>query len=205
MIKVAILNYSIGNLASVKNAIDRLNNVCVNIIDDADSIFDYDKVILPGVGAFENAMQHLKKQNIDEALMDFIKSGKPILGICLGMQLLFDKSYEFGEHSGLGIISGEVVKFRDSNLKIPHMGWNTMDIKQHSKLLNGIKKDEYFYFVHSYYVKAKYEKNIIAMCNYGENFSAIVQKDNVFGIQPHPEKSSNIGLKLLNNFINLEM
>ncbi len=205
MVSIAILNYNIGNLSSVRNAIQNLGNTKVDIVSDADSIKQYDKVILPGVGAFENAMQHLRSHHIDEALMLFIKSGKPLLGICLGMQLLFDKSYEFGEHLGLGVISGEVVKFQDKNLKIPHMGWNTINIKQNSKLLKNIKNNEYLYFVHSYYVKAKYKENILAICNYGEDFSAIVQKDNVFGIQSHPEKSSSSGLKILNNFINLEM
>ncbi|MBR7118431.1 MAG: imidazole glycerol phosphate synthase subunit HisH [Helicobacteraceae bacterium] len=203
MIKVAILNYNIGNLASVQNALQMLENVSIDIVHDADLIAGYDKVILPGVGAFENAMKHLIASNMNEAIDLFVKSGKQILGICLGMQLLFDKSYEFGEHLGLGLISGEVVKFRDSTLKIPHIGWNTIDIKQDSRLLKGIANNEYFYFVHSYYVKAKYKENILAMCNYGEDFGAIVQKDNVFGIQPHPEKSSNAGLKILNNFINL--
>ena len=203
MIKVAILNYNIGNLASVQNALQMLENVSIDIVYDADLIASYDKVILPGVGAFENAMKHLIASNMNEAIDLFVKSGKQILGICLGMQLLFDKSYEFGEHLGLGLISGEVVKFRDSTLKIPHIGWNTIDIKQDSRLLKGIANNEYFYFVHSYYVKAKYKENILAMCNYGEDFGAIVQKDNVFGIQPHPEKSSNAGLKILNNFINL--
>lgn len=203
MMKVAILNYNIGNLASVKNALQTFDNVFVDIVCDVDLIASYDKVILPGVGAFENAMKHLRDNNMDEAIYSFIKSGKHILGICLGMQLLFDKSYEFGEHLGLGLISGEVVKFRDSTLKIPHIGWNMIDIKQDRGLLKGIKNNEYFYFVHSYYVEAKYKENILAMCNYGKNFSAIVQKDNIFGIQFHPEKSSNAGLKILNNFINL--
>ncbi|RDU57479.1 imidazole glycerol phosphate synthase subunit HisH [Helicobacter sp. MIT 99-5507] len=201
--KVAILNYNIGNLANVKNALQTFDNVFVDIVCDVDLIASYDKVILPGVGAFENAMKHLRDNNMDEAIYSFIKSGKHILGICLGMQLLFDKSYEFGEHLGLGLISGEVVKFRDSTLKIPHIGWNMIDIKQDRGLLKGIKNNEYFYFVHSYYVEAKYKENILAMCNYGKNFSAIVQKDNIFGIQFHPEKSSNAGLKILNNFINL--
>ena len=205
MVSIAILNYNIGNLSSVRNAIQNLGNTKVDIINNADSIAKYDKIILPGVGAFENAMQYLKLNNMDEAIKLFIKSGKPLLGICLGMQLLFDKSYEFGEHLGLGVISGEVVKFQDKNLKIPHMGWNTINIKQNSKLLKNIKNNEYLYFVHSYYVKAKYKENILAICNYGEDFSAIVQKDNVFGIQSHPEKSSSSGLKILNNFINLEM
>ena len=201
MVSIAILNYNIGNLSSVRNAIQNLGNTKVDIINNADSIAKYDKIILPGVGAFENAMQYLKLNNMDEAIKLFIKSGKPLLGICLGMQLLFDKSYEFGEHLGLGIISGEVVKFQDKNLKIPHMGWNTINIKQNSKLLKNIKNNEYFYFVHSYYVRAKYEDNILATCYYNQEFSAVVQKDNIFGIQPHPEKSSSAGLEILNNFI----
>lgn len=201
MINIAILNYNIGNLSSVKNAIQSLRNAKVDIINDADSIPKYDKIILPGVGAFENAMKYLKSSNMDEAIKLFIKSGKPLLGICLGMQILFDKSYEFGEHLGLGVVSGEVVKFQNKNLKIPHMGWNTIDIKQDSKLLKNIKNNEYFYFVHSYYVKAKYKDNVLATCYYDQEFSAIVQKDNIFGIQPHPEKSSSAGLEILNNFI----
>ena len=202
MINIAILNYNSGNLASVKNALQALN-ISADIVCDADLIAKYDKIILPGVGAFENAMNHLRENHMDEAINLFAKSGKHIFGICLGMQLLFDKSYEFGEHLGLGLISGEVVKFGDSMLKIPHIGWNTIEIKQNKGLLNGIKNNEYFYFVHSFYVKAAHKENILAMCNYGENFCAIVQKDNIFGIQPHPEKSSNAGLKILDNFINL--
>lgn len=200
--KVAILNYNIGNLASVKNAFLSLG-IDAKIVTDAESLTKYDKLILPGVGAFENAMQHLHKSGMKEALFEFAKTGKSIFGICLGMQLLFDKSYEFGEHDGLGFISGEVVKFENSNLKIPHMGWNSINILRDSTLLSGVNDGEYLYFVHSFYVKSSYMDDVVATCDYGVNFSAIVQKDNIFGIQPHPEKSSKIGLKILENFVKL--
>ncbi len=200
MLRVAILNYNVGNLASVRNAFYTLG-LEADIVSDPEFIAHYDKIILPGVGAFENAMQHLRDSNMCEALLDVAKSGKPILGICLGMQLLMDKSYEFGEHIGLGLISGEVLRFKDSHLKIPHMGWNKISIIRQSSLLDDINNGEYLYFVHSYYVKNNYKNDVVASCDYGVEFSAIIQKDNIFGIQPHPEKSSNIGLKIIKNFV----
>lgn len=197
--KIAILNYNIGNLASVKNAFFALG-IDTSVISKPELIKEYDKLILPGVGAFENAMTFLNNSGMKEAIFNFIKSGKEMLGICLGMQLLFDKSHEFGLHNGLGLISGEVVKFNNSNLKIPHMGWNTINKIQDSPLLNNICDKEYLYFVHSFYVRNKNESEVLALCDYGVKFSAIVQKENIFGIQAHPEKSSKIGLKILQNF-----
>lgn len=198
--KIAILNYNIGNLASVKNAISLLG-VEADIIRDASKIKDYDKLILPGVGAFENAMNSLNECGMSEAIIEFAHSGRGILGICLGMQLLFEKSYEFGEHSGLGLLEGEVVKFQESHLKVPHMGWNKIDILKQSPILDGIESGSYLYFVHSFCVKDS--PQTIATSQYGEIFSAIVQQDNIIGIQPHPEKSSQNGLKILDNFIRL--
>lgn len=148
-------------------------------------------------------MKHLDESGMKEAVFEFVKSGKFMLGICLGMQLLFDKSYEFGEHTGLGLIRGEVVKFSDSRLKIPHMGWNAINILKDSAILGDISSGDYLYFVHSFYVKNKYIDDVVATSNYGVDFSAIVRKDNIFGIQPHPEKSSKVGLKILENFIKL--
>ncbi len=201
---LGIVNYGIGNLASVQNALCKIGATAI-ITQDPESLKTYDHLILPGVGAFGDAMQHLKHNGMREAVLEFAKSGKPLLGICLGMQLLFDKSYEFGEHLGLGLIKGEVIPFEakdlDANQKIPQMGWNRVTIHQTSSLLKGLESPFYLYFVHSYYVKNL--QNAIGISQYGMKFASIVQKDNVFGIQPHPEKSHNVGLRILQNFTNL--
>ena len=201
--KIAILNYNIGNLSSVQNALSALG-IEGRIISKSDEVAKFDKLILPGVGAFGDAVAHLNQSGMNEAIKDFAKSGKYMLGICLGMQLLMDKSYEFGEFDGLGLIKGEVVKFESSNLKIPQMGWNRIEIVRESALLNNIPNGAFLYFVHSFYVKNHNSENVVATCDYGVKFSAIIQKDNIFGIQPHPEKSAKIGLKILENFINLK-
>lgn len=199
--KIAILNYNIGNLSSVKNALDALG-AQARIISNANEVGKFDKLILPGVGAFGDAMAHLRQSGMDETIKDFAKSGKYLLGICLGMQLLFTKSYEFGEFRGLDLLQGEVVKFQSNSLKIPQMGWNRIEIVRDCTLLSGIQNGAFLYFVHSFYVpKNPY---CVASCEYGESFSAIVQKENIFGIQPHPEKSAESGLKILQNFINLK-
>ncbi len=201
--KIAILNYNIGNLSSVKNAINALGAEA-QIISNPSEVSKFDKLILPGVGAFGDAMTHLNQNALSESIKDFAKRGKYLLGICLGMQLMLDKSYEFGEFEGLGLIKGEVVKFESESLKIPQMGWNRIEITRESPLLKGIPNGAFLYFVHSFYVKNRDSIDTIATCDYGVRFSAIVQKDNIFGIQPHPEKSANIGLKILENFINLK-
>jgi len=196
--KVGIVDYNMGNLASVKNAFYKLN-IKANIVKYPEELKKFDKLIFPGVGAFGDAMIHLKEINLDEAIKEFIKSGKYVLGVCLGMQLLFSNSEEFGYHEGLNIIEGEVVKFK-VNKKIPHMGWNKIFFKE-SKLSTGLN-EPYLYFVHSYHVKCD-EKYVIGKTIYGYEFISSVNKDNVFGFQPHPEKSHNVGLKILENFINL--
>ena len=207
--KIAILNYNIGNLSSVKNALNALGAEA-QIISNPSEVAKFDKLILPGVGAFGDAVAHLNQSGMSEAIKDFAKSGKYLLGICLGMQLLMDKSYEFGEFDGLGLIKGEVVKFESESLKIPQMGWNRIDIVRESPLLSGLNglhsvpNGAFLYFVHSFYVKNCHSENVVATCDYGVRFSAIIQKDNIFGIQPHPEKSANLGLKILENFINLK-
>lgn len=199
---LGIVNYKIGNLASVRNAIASLGEEVV-IEENPQNLKKYDRLILPGVGAFGDAMEHLAVSGMQEAVLEFAKSGKPLLGICLGMQLLFNKSYEFGEHSGLGLLQGEVVRFslEDKTMKIPHMGWNLVHKNKESPLLQGLDSTFYLYFVHSFYVKNL--ENAVGISNYGVNFASIVQKDNIFGIQPHPEKSHNVGLRILKNFINL--
>ena len=201
---LGIVDYNIGNLASVQNAILKVGE-SAKIESDPSKLKDYDKIILPGVGAFGDAMEHLQKSGMQEAILDFVKSGKFLLGICLGMQLLFQKSYEFGEHSGLGLLEGEIVHFEKATLKkgekIPHMGWNRVKKVKNSALLEGLEDSFYLYFVHSYYLGES--KNAIGMSHYGIDFVSIVQKENIFGIQPHPEKSHNVGLKILKNFVKL--
>lgn len=201
---LGIVDYNIGNLASVQNAILKVGE-SAKIESDPSKLKDYDKIILPGVGAFGDAMEHLQKSGMQEAILDFVKSGKFLLGICLGMQLLFQKSYEFGEHSGLGLLEGEIIHFEKATLKkgekIPHMGWNLVKKAKNSALLEGLEDSFYLYFVHSYYLGES--KNALGMSHYGIDFVSIVQKENIFGIQPHPEKSHNVGLKILKNFVKL--
>jgi glutamine amidotransferase len=165
---------------------------------------NYDKLIFPGVGAFGDAMEHLQQTNLDEAMKEFVKSGKYVLGVCLGMQLLFESSEEFGNHKGLGIIKGKVIKFKYdiiSTHKIPHMGWNKMFFIKETPLFKDLE-DPYLYFVHSYHVVCD-DKYVIGKSIYGYEFISSVNKDNVFGFQPHPEKSHNEGLKVLKNFVEL--
>ncbi|MDD5359042.1 MAG: imidazole glycerol phosphate synthase subunit HisH [Sulfurovaceae bacterium] len=199
---IGIVNYNMGNLASVSNAFTKLG-IKTEIENDPKNIQNYDKLLLPGVGAFGDAMTHLKSNGMDEAIKDFAASGKPLLGICLGMQLLFESSEEFGSNDGLGLIDGEIVKFDetkfDHKLKIPHMGWNEIFTEKNSPIFDGLPKDFYLYFVHSYHVVCD-DKYTIGKTHYGYKFVSAVQKDNIYGIQPHPEKSHDNGLKILENF-----
>jgi glutamine amidotransferase len=202
---IAIVDYKMGNLASVQNAFAKLG--CETVIEsDPDKFQDYEKLILPGVGAFGDAMEHLRERNMIEPIKEYAASGKYILGICLGMQLLFDSSEEFGAHKGLGLISGEVKAFNSDKfsepLKVPHMGWNRMFTSEHP-LFENLDEDQYLYFVHTFHVTCKNEDNIIGRTNYGYEFTSAVANKNVFGIQPHPEKSHDNGLKILKNFIQL--
>ncbi len=203
--KIAIVDYNMGNLRSVQNAMQKIGHPAV-IEKEPNKIAEYDKLILPGVGAFGDAMEHLRSSGMDEAIKEFAASGKPLLGICLGMQLLFDKSYEFGEHEGLGLIRGEVVPFDTSRfphrLKVPHMGWNELFVQKRSPLFEGLPKAFYLYFVHSYHVVCEQEQTI-GKTLYGYEFVSAVQKANIFGFQPHPEKSHDVGLAILKNFVEL--
>ncbi len=203
--KICIIDYNMGNLSSVKNAFLKLGQK-VDIVKDADRLKDYDKVVLPGVGAFGDAMVHLNKFGLSDSIKEFSKTGKPMLGICLGMQLLFERSEEFGSHIGLGLIPGDIKYFEVSKfpkrLKVPHMGWNKLFIQKDSPLLKGMKEDFYLYFVHSYHASCK-EEFIIGKTLYGYEFASAVQNENIFGLQPHPEKSHDSGLKILKNFMEL--
>jgi len=202
---IGIIDYNMGNLRSVYNAFEKIGKK-VDIIKNADKLKKYDKIFLPGVGAFGDAMNCLDETGMREAIVDFSKSGKPLLGVCLGMQLLFDKSCEFGETKGLCLIPGEIVEFDKSKfqtkLKVPHMGWNEIFIQKNSPLLKDIKDETYLYFVHSFHATCA-DEYIVANANYGYSFPSVVQKDNVYGFQPHPEKSHDNGLKILKNFVEL--
>ncbi|CAD7288802.1 imidazole glycerol phosphate synthase subunit HisH [Campylobacter suis] len=199
---IAIIDYGAGNIQSVMNAFEKIG-AKATLVSDADKLKSYDKLILPGVGAFSEAMQRLKSANLDEAIKDFVASSKPFLGICLGMQLLFDQSDEFGFSAGLGLISGKVVKFQNDKfitpLKVPHVGWNTVNFKKQTAINKGLKDSEYFYFVHSFHAVCE-DDVVLGVSKYGYNFISAVAKDNVFGFQPHPEKSHDTGLKILKNF-----
>ena len=202
---IAIVDYNMGNLASVQNAFALLGEDTV-VESDPTKFKEYDKLILPGVGAFGDAMEHLRERDMIDAIKEFAASGKPMLGICLGMQLLFESSEEFGAHEGLGLIKGKVTRFDESKfeekLKVPHMGWNRMFTKEHP-LFSGLDDMHYLYFVHTFHVNCDDENDIIGRTNYGYEFTSAVAHNNVMGIQPHPEKSHTNGLKILENFIKM--
>jgi glutamine amidotransferase len=202
---IGIVDYNMGNLASVQNAFASLGEQTF-IESDPQKFKKYDKLLLPGVGAFGDAMEHLKERNMVEAIKEFANSGKYMFGICLGMQLLFESSEEFGFNEGLGLIKGNVTAFDTAKfsepLKVPHMGWNRMFTKEHP-LFEGLDEAHYLYFVHTYHVNCVDEKDIIGRTNYGYEFTSAIAHNNILGIQPHPEKSHKNGLKILENFIKL--
>ena len=195
---IAIINYKMGNLGSVKNALDSLNIESV-ITDDVEVIKKADKLILPGVGAFKKAMDNLKELNLDKVIIEEVKKGKPILGICLGMQLLFSSSEEYGLTNGLNLLDGKIVHFKENGLKIPHMGWNNLIIPNNSKLFKGLD-NPYVYFVHSYHLVTDNKDYLLTNTVYGYEFSCAVEYKNIFATQFHPEKSGDVGLKILKNF-----
>lgn len=202
---IGIVDYGAGNLRSVQNALDFLGAKC-ELIDKPEKLIKCDKVLLPGVGAFGDAIEKLKKNGLDEAIIEFVKSGKYFLGICLGMQLLFESSDEGKAEDGLALVKGKVVKFNESkfktSLKIPHIGWNSIEFEQNTPLNRDLNRSIYLYFVHSYHVLCD-EKYIFGKSYYGYSFASAVCKDNIFGIQPHPEKSHENGIIILKNFTEL--
>jgi len=194
---IAIIDYGAGNIFSVLNALEYLG-VPAELTADGDKIRQADAIILPGVGAFPDAMRMLHATGLTELLKE--EAGKkPFLGICLGMQMLFEKSWEFEETEGLGLIPGEIVRIPDTWLKIPHMGWNQLEITQSCPFLEGIKDGDSVYFVHSYMAKTEPE-NVVAYSDYGVQVPALVRCGNVYGAQYHPEKSGAVGLQMLRNF-----
>jgi len=200
---IAMIDYDAGNIKSVEKALQKLGADVV-ITKDPQVILSADKVILPGVGSFGDAMNNLKKYGLDEVIHQVVENGTPFLGICLGLQLLFERSDESPEAVGLGILEGEILRIPDAEgLKIPHMGWNSLHLQNDGRLFKGLRENDYVYFVHSYYLKAEDESIVKATTNYSVDIHASVEKDNVFACQFHPEKSSDVGLKILKNFVEL--
>lgn len=203
---ITIVDYQMGNLRSVQKALESVGSHAV-VSSDPNEIARAEKLILPGVGGFGDAIAELRNRRLTEPILDVIHSGKPMLGICLGLQLLFEVGYEGGSHQGLGVFQGEVLRFSgegysaSSDLKVPHMGWNQVTIRKAGcPLMQDIPDQSYFYFVHSYYVQPVDSNSIWLECDYGKKFCAAVWKDNVYATQFHPEKSQSLGLRLLKNF-----
>lgn len=203
---IAIVDYGVGNLFSLKSSFAAIGAETV-LTPDPDVIKKADKILLPGVGAFGDAAEKLKKSGLGDLIVEEANKGKPLLGICLGMQLLLEKSYEYGEHKGLGLIKGEIKPIADvipNDLKIPHIGWNALEFKGTSPIFKHIKNGDFVYFVHSYY-GTNCDENVIATTEYGATLTAAVQNKNVYGCQFHPEKSGTVGLKILRGFCDLEV
>jgi glutamine amidotransferase len=200
---VAIVDYGMGNLHSVSKAVERLGYTSL-VTADAGEILAADSVILPGVGAFGDAMEHLRASGMDVVVKAVAEAGQPLLGICLGMQLLFSSSEEHGEHKGLDLLPGSVVRFAPRDrYKVPHMGWNKLGFLQpESPLLTGLEEG-HVYFVHSYHVLAGSDSDLLAVTDYGHPVTAVVGRNHVYGMQFHPEKSGELGIKLLGNFLRL--
>ena len=200
---IAIIDYDAGNIRSVEKAMAKLGQE-VWITRDRERIMNADKVILPGVGSFGDAMAHLREYNLVEVIKDVVAEKKPFLGICLGLQLLYESSEETPGVEGLGILKGKILRIPEQkDLKIPHMGWNSLHLQNDGRLFRGIEQNPYVYFVHSYYLKAEEEETVKATTEYSVNIHASVEKDNVFACQFHPEKSGDLGLQILKNFAEL--
>ena len=204
---IAIVDYGVGNLFSLKSSFAAIGAETV-LTPDPEVIKKADKILLPGVGAFGDAAEKLQKTGLGDLIIEEANKGKPLLGICLGMQLLLEKSYEYGEHKGLGLIKGEIRPISDvipKDLKIPHIGWNALTFKgDKSPIFKYIKNGDFVYFVHSYY-GSNCDDNVIATTEYGATLTAAVQNKNVYGCQFHPEKSGTVGLNILRGFCDLEV
>jgi imidazole glycerol-phosphate synthase subunit HisH len=200
---IAIVDYGMGNLRSVQKGFEKVGHKAV-VTGDAAEIAAADKIVLPGVGAIEDAIKELRRKNLVDPVLTAIRSDKPFLGICLGLQLLFETSYENGEHKGFGVFPGEVVKFKlPKGFSIPHMGWNQLIVRNRPPILDGIAEGTHFYFVHSYYVVPQNPNIVAAETDYGGPFCSMIWRKNVFATQFHPEKSQSAGLRILKNFAEL--
>ena len=198
---IAIVDYGVGNLRSVQKALERVGAEAV-VSGDPGTLDAARGVVLPGVGAFGDGMAHLRARELVQPVLRQVEAGKPLLGICLGMQLLFEESEEMGQHTGLGLLPGRVVRFPEGDLKVPHIGWNQLQVRD-DPLLAGIGDGSYAYFVHSYYVAPAQGQDVLATTEYGIQFAAVVGRARVWGAQFHPEKSQEVGLRLLQNFTQL--
>ncbi|MBL7161014.1 MAG: imidazole glycerol phosphate synthase subunit HisH [Anaerolineales bacterium] len=200
---IAIINYGAGNLHSVHKAVEYVGGEAV-VTSDAQTILSAEKVILPGVGAFQDGMEGLDARGLLPVVKQIAESGRPLLGICLGMQLFFDVSEEQGAHQGLGLLPGQVLAFTKPGMKIPQIGWNQLEITSNFPLLKNIPNEAYVYFNHSYYCQPKNQAHVIATTDYGSQFASVVLSKNIYGVQFHPEKSQKVGLQILKNFVELE-
>jgi len=195
---IGIIDYGMGNLYSLSKALERLG-YSYDFVAQPERLGECRGLILPGVGAFGDAIANIRELGLEPAIHDYAATGRPILGICLGMQLLFGKSAEHGEHIGLGLLNGEVVRFA-GDYKIPHMGWNQLQLRADHWLFDGVQSGDYAYFVHSYHVQVGNAEELLATSDYHQDVTAIVGRDNVYGMQFHPEKSGETGMRLLRNF-----
>ncbi len=198
---IVVINYGVGNFGSVEKALKFIGKA-VKISNDPRDVRDAEKIILPGVGAFRDAITFLEEQDLIYVIKEEVAKGKPLLGICLGLQLLFEESEEGGLYKGLSLLKGRVVRF-EGDIKVPHMGWNSVSLAGKSYLLEGIPDNTYFYFANSYYADAEDKVVVKGITRYGVEFPSVVERGNIFGTQFHPEKSGNIGLKVLENFANI--
>ncbi|MFN8007081.1 MAG: imidazole glycerol phosphate synthase subunit HisH [Terriglobia bacterium] len=198
---IAIIDYAINNLRSVEKAFQSLGADVLATSSPAE-IRKAEKLVLPGVGAFADAMQNLRSKNLEDLLREKVEAGTPLLGVCLGLQLLFRESEEFGRHFGFNFIPGKVVRFREG-LKVPHIGWNQLHHKRVDPLLQGIEDQSFVYFVHSYYAVPEHSEDVLATSDYGIEFPAIARRGNVWATQFHPEKSQSVGLHILKNFADM--
>jgi len=198
--KIVELDFGMGNIRSLQKAFEHVG-AKVDVVTTPEKILSADVLLIPGDGAFGRAMENIKTAEFLEPIQEFIKTGKPVFGVCIGFQILFEKSLEYNTpESGFGVFPGEITRFDSTELSIPHMGWNTLHITGASKILKGLHEKEYFYFVHSYRYAGIHE-NAVGVSDYGGQFTAVVEKENVVGVQFHPEKSHAAGLKLITNFL----
>ena len=199
---IAILDYGMANLRSVQKAFERVGHAA-DVVADPEAARGYDRVVLPGVGAIRDALANLRQSGMDGVVLDHVAAGRPFLGICLGLQMLFDVSHEGGEHRGLGVLPGEVRRFdvdAAGGLKVPHMGWNGLRVTRDSPLTAGVADGSAVYFVHSYFARPAEANDVALSCDYGGPFAAGVWRENVVAVQFHPEKSQSVGLRMLDNF-----
>ncbi|MFH1067220.1 MAG: imidazole glycerol phosphate synthase subunit HisH [bacterium] len=199
--KVAIIDYGMGNIGSVQNALKEIGAQPA-VVQHPKEVKKFNRIILPGVGAFGDAMRILRERGLDEALTQAVEKGTPLLGVCLGMQLIASSSEEGGDHRGLNWIDAKVVRLKaKAGVKIPHIGWNSVSFQKKSPLIEGVPDGSDFYFVHSYHVVCKNKKDVLATCEHGQTFAAMLARDNLYAAQFHPEKSQREGLKILSNFL----